>query len=407
MKYAALSLATALSLGACTPVMQPSIAPQPAQERWQRIMEQMRADSIDAANQTAAADIKASTDDVVTPTDDAAPAGIDLAKFELPIQYNERVQHYIDLYAQRRKSVYATWYKRMGRYRSYIEERLAANGLPRELVYLPLIESGYETDAKSHASAVGLWQFMAPTARSEGLEVTEYVDERRDPFRSTDAAIRHLSGLHRIFDSWYLAAAAYNSGSTRIARLMKEHYGQVKGQDAAFWEVQDALPKETRDYVPALIAATIIGEYPELFGMDGLKHEVAVRFETVTVPASTDLRAVARAAGVPASDIRALNPQFIRGMTPPDREAEVRVPVGSKAGFHAAFADIPEKERVKSFARKHTVKAGETLSGIASRYGVTVDDLQKANRIQRPSAIGIGRVLTIPADLDGAVSGTR
>jgi membrane-bound lytic murein transglycosylase D len=382
------------------------MAPQPVQERWQRIMQQMRADSIEAAHRNAVADVKASADDVVIPTDTPSPAGIDLAKFELPIQYNERVQHYIDLYAQRRKSVYASWYKRMGRYRTYIEERLAANGLPRELVYLPLIESGYETDAKSHASAVGLWQFMAPTARSEGLEVTAYVDERRDPFRSTDAAIRHLSGLHRIFDSWYLAAAAYNTGSTRIARLMKEQYGQVKGQDAAFWEVQDALPQETRDYVPALIAATIIGEYPELFGMDGLKHDSAVRFETVTVPASTDLRAVARAADASSADIRALNPQYIRGMTPPDREAEVRVPVGSKAGFRAAFAEIPEKERVKSFARKHTVTAGETLSGIASRYGVTVADLQKANRIQRPSAIQIGRVLTIPAVFTDPVYGT-
>ena len=382
------------------------MAPEPVQERWQRIMLQMKADSAEAANQKTVVEIKSSNDDVAT-GDAFVPAGIDLAKFELPIQYNERVQQYIDIYSKRHKNTYVAWYKRMGRYREYVEQRLVANGLPRELVYLPLIESGYETDAKSHASAVGLWQFMAPTARAEGLEVTEYVDERRDPFRSTDAAIRHLAGLHRMFDSWYLAAAAYNSGSTRIARLMKAQYGQVKGRDESFWEIQDALPKETRDYVPGLVAATIIGEYPERFGMDGLRHDAPVRFETVVVPGATDLRAVARAAGVPAEDIRALNPQFIRGMTPPDREADVRVPMGSKNGFNAAFADIPEAERVKTFARRHTVKAGETLSGIASRYGVSVDDLQKANRIKRPSAISVGRVLAIPADVAGSVYGTH
>lgn len=406
MRRVVLALAAAVSLGACATAAQPPMAPEPTQDRWQRIMAQMRADSAEAAREMTFAALQPSGDDVAV-SDAFVPAGIDLAKFELPIQYNERVQHYIDLYASRRKSVYVAWYKRMGRYRGYIEERLAANGLPRELVYLPLIESGYETDAKSHASAVGLWQFMAPTARAEGLEVTEYVDERRDPFRSTDAAIRHLSGLHRIFGSWYLAAAAYNSGSTRIARLMKEHYGQVKGPDATFWEFQDALPKETRDYVPGLIAATIIGEYPAMFGMDGLKHDAPVRFDLVTVPASTDLKAVAMAAGVATEDIRSLNPQYIKGMTPPDREAEVRVPVGKAAGFQSAFADIPVQQRVKSFARTHTVKQGETLSGIASRYGVTTEDLQKANRIKRPSAIPIGRILTIPADGSSSVYGTH
>ena len=381
------------------------MAPEPVQERWQRIMAQMRADSIEAANQKNPVEFKSSDDDALV--DASVPAGVDLSRFELPIQYNERVQHYLDLYAQRRKSVFSAWYKRMGLYRDYIEQRLEASGLPRELVYLPLIESGYETDAKSHASAVGLWQFMAPTARAEGLEVSEYVDERRDPFRSTDAAIRHLSGLHRIFGSWYLAAAAYNSGSGRIARLMKERYGQVKGPDAAFWEVQDALPKETRDYVPGLIAATIIGEHPELFGLESFTYDAPVRFESVTLPPATDLRAVARAAGVETETIRALNPQFIRGMTPPDREAEVRLPVGSRAGFDAAFADIPDTERVKSFSRTHTVKAGETLSGIAVRYGLTTKELQEANRIKRPSAISVGRVLTIPGNGDGAVYGTN
>lgn len=390
----ALVLAAALLTGACA-TAQPPLASDATQERWERIMRQMRADSAAAADAAAGSEADWTTSSR-SGFDGAMPAGIDLARFELPVQYNERVQEYIDLYAQRRRNVFTGWYRRMGRYRGYIEERLAAHGLPRELVYLPLIESGYETDAKSHASAVGLWQFMAPTARSEGLEVSDYVDERRDPFRATDAAIRHLQGLHRTFGSWYLAAAAYNSGATRIARLMKESYGTVKGADDAFWAVQDLLPKETRDYVPGLLAATIIGEHPELFGLTGIAQEPAVRFETVTVPGATDLRAVARAASVDLARVKMLNPHYVRGITPPDRESEVRVPVGSAAGFRAAFLEIPTDERTRDLARTHIVQPGETLSGIAKRYGMSVSAIQEANRIKRPDAVAAGRKLILP-----------
>lgn len=366
------------------------------QDRWQRIMEKMRADSAAAANRHATkVDEKSSSDS--KPEDATMPAGIDISRFELPIQYNERVQYYIDLYANRRRSVFAGWLKRMGKYRDYIESRLAAAGLPRELVYLPLIESGYETNASSSASAVGIWQFMSGTARAEGLEVSDYVDERRDPFKSTEAAIRHLTGLHQIFGSWYLSAAAYNSGSGRIARLLKEYGHSTKAPDATFWEMQDALPTETRGYVPGLVAATIIGEYPRLFGMPEVR-DTPVRYETVTVPGFTELSAVAKAVGVPTSDIKELNPQYIRGLTPPDRLSEVRVPLGASEGFKVSFASIPKVERVHSFGRTHVVKAGETLSEIAERYGVTVDALQKANRIKRPSMVAAGRKLVIPRE---------
>jgi membrane-bound lytic murein transglycosylase D len=383
---------------------QPPLAPQPVQERWERIMAQMRADSAEAAR--AVTPMAEAVPEENAATDAGMPEGIDISKFEIPIQYNERVQHYIDLYAHRRRNVFAGWYKRMGRYREYVEQRLAAHGLPKELVYLAMIESGFETGATSSAAAVGLWQFMAPTARAEGLEVSEFVDERRDPFRSTDAAVRHLSGLYHTFGSWYLAAAAYNSGSTRIARLMKDSYGRIKGPDETFWEIQDAVPQETRGYVPGLIAATIIGEYPQLFGLDAVRQDAPVRFETVSVPGATDLRAVARAAGVAHDDVKALNPHLVRGMTPPDRTTQVRVPVGTATGFQTAVAEIPTSERVRNFARSHTVKAGETLSGIAERYGTTVAALQKANRIKRPSAVPVGRKLTIPTDVPREAYGT-
>lgn len=405
MRTVILALSVSVSVSACAYAPIPG-APENTQARWQRIMDQMRADSAERAREgTARADAAASMKSSV-PLDAAMPAGIDISRFELPIHYNERVQQYIDLYANRRRSVFIAWLRKSGRYRDYIQQRLVEHGLPKELVYLPLIESGYETAATSDASAVGLWQFMSGTARAEGLEVSEYVDERRDPFKSTDAAVRHLAGLYNTFGSWYLSAAAYNSGSGRIGRLMKESFGAVKGPDARFWEIQDRVPTETRGYVPGLIAATIIGEYPQLFGMDGLRLDPPLRFEIVTVPASTNLRAVAKAAGVPVEDIRALNPQYFRGLTPPGRESPVRVPPGTSAEFQAAFENIATEQRILLPARTHTVRRGETLSEIAEHYGVTLEALTKANRIKRPSAITAGRKLTIPSPVSHEVYGT-
>lgn len=320
--------------------------------------------------------------------------GVDLTAFELPVQYNERVQEYIDLYTQKRRKTFTMWLNRMGRYRPLIEAELERQKLPRELVYLPLIESAYEPSAASHASAVGLWQFMSGTARSEGLEVSEYLDERRDPIRSTEAAVRHLRGLFNYFGSWYLSAAAYNTGSTRIGRLLKEH-GYPKGDDGVFWQLQDALPKETRAYIPMLLAAVIIGEQSEKFGIRITPAE-PWQFETVVVPGATELRAVARAAGSSITDIKALNPQYIKSMTPPDRRSEVRVPAGSADGFADAFAKIPREERIRALTRTHVVRNGETLSAIAKRYGTSVGVLQKVNRIKRPDALSIGRKLQVP-----------
>ncbi len=327
--------------------------------------------------------------------DDGLSAAVDLSAFELPVQYNEQVQHYVDFFTTRRRGTFTTWLGRMGRYRNMIEEQLRAAGLPRELVYLPLIESAYENNASSRASAVGLWQFMAGTARSEGLEVSEYLDERRDPIRSTDAAIRHLSGLYNHFRSWYLVAAAYNSGSTRIGKLLKER-NYDKGEDEAFWALQDALPRETRDYVPMLLAATIVGENIEHFGLRVQSAEPE-QFEVVSVAGATELRAVARAAGVATDEIKALNPHFIKGITPPDRRSEVRIPVGTGEGFAEKLAKIPASERLRGLTSTHIVKSGETLSGIARKYNMTVEAITRANRIEKPNSLAAGRKLIIPA----------
>jgi membrane-bound lytic murein transglycosylase D len=380
------ALATLLLLGACVHAP-PQADPITEQHIASVIRESQRADPAIIATETLR---KASEPEAVP----EALAGIDLAKFELPVQYNERVQEYIDLYANRRRGIFTTWLGRMGRYRAHIETQLQAQGLPRELVYLPLIESAYESNAASPARAVGLWQFMPATARAEGLEVSAYVDERRDPIKSTEAALRHLSGLYNQFDSWYLTAAAYNSGSTRIARLLKER-GYSKGQDDAFWALHDGLPRETRDYIPMLLAAVIVGENSEHFGLN-VKAEDPVTFDLVTVGGATELRAVARAAGTSLDHIKSLNPQLLKGITPPDRSSEVRIPLGASAEFSERFASIPQSERVRPLTSTHVVKNGETLSGIARKYGTTVAAIKRLNDIPRPNAIAAGRKLVIP-----------
>jgi membrane-bound lytic murein transglycosylase D len=271
------------------------------------------------------------------------PSSNAFEKYQLPIQYNERVAEFVELYARRNRKTFALWLTRMGRYRQLVEQELAEHALPRELVYVPLIESAYEASAGSYAGAAGLWQFMRGTARSEGLEVSEYVDERRDPIRSTQAAVRHLSRLYNQFGSWYLASAAYNSGSTRIAKLLKER-GYTKASDDVYWELLDALPKETRDYLPMLLAAVIVSENADSFGIAAAPQE-PWQFEEVRVPGATELRAVARAAGTTLEEIRALNPQHIKSMTPPGRYSNVRVPIGAAADFSEAFSKIPKEER--------------------------------------------------------------
>ena len=376
------ALATFLLLGACAHVPPPH---RPTQERTPVIREPLDADT---------GELRALPQTVVAPAELTVPRGIDVARFELPVQYHQSVQEYVDRYAHHRRRVFITWLQRMGRYREHIEAQLHTAGLPRELVYLPLIESAYEINAASHASAVGLWQFMKGTARSEGLEVSAYVDERRDPVRSTEAALHHLQDLYQQFGSWYLAAAAYNSGSSRIARLLREH-GYAEGGDRAFWAIRDRLPRETRDYVPMLLAAVIVGENTEHFGLS-VQPEPTIRFEAVTVPGGTMLSAVAHAAGTTLEQIQTLNPHFIQGLTPPGRTSHVYVPPGAGERFVTALENVPKAERTGVVNSTHVVKAGETLSTIARKYGTTVEAISRINSLDRPDVIATGTKLVIP-----------
>ncbi len=282
---------------------------------------------------------------------------------------------------------------RMSTFGAMVDSALLAADMPPSLRYLPFIESGYNPRATSRASAVGMWQFMSATAGGLGMQVTPLLDERRDPERSTEAAIAFLSSLHEEFGSWFMALAAYNGGPNRMRRVLDRYAPGVPGSDSLFWALRSHFPRETRDFVPKLFGAVVVAANPDQHGHEATPH-VPFAFDAVSVPDATTLDVIARAAAVPQGDIERLNPQYLRGITPRGRESSVRVPVGRGPAFLAAYALIPPDERV-TFV-EHRVASGETLSHIALRYGIRVAELQAANPNVRPRTLRIGALLTVP-----------
>jgi len=249
---------------------------------------------------------------------------------ELPLHVNARVERWMDRFQHEQKPSFERLLTRRGIYAEMIEPKLRQRGLPEELLYLAMMESGLKTRAVSKVSAVGLWQFMSPTAQQYGLRIDEWVDERRDPVRATDAALDYLEWLHDRFGSWYLAAAAYNAGPGTVERVLRRHAEGRRGDEDLYWEVLDHLPRETREYVPRLVAATILSEEPHHFGITIDQADPYV-FDEVFVPGSTSLRAVARMVDAEVGVLRDLNPHLLRGVTPPGVVYGVRVPVGESS----------------------------------------------------------------------------
>lgn len=260
-------------------------------------------------------------------------------RWDIPVVRNDAVDHFVELFSGRRSEVMADYLKRSGRYEGMIRSKLRAAGMPEDLVYLSMIESGFNPNARSHVNAVGLWQFMAPTARGYGLRVDGYVDERRDPEKSTDAALRYLRDLHAQLGSWYLAAAAYNGGDGRVSRALAAETGRKKGDsDEDFWRIRHRLPRETREYVPLMVAAALVGKEPGKYGLGDVERWMPLRADTVAVPGGTELETVARAAGVSEREVTRLNPHLVRKMTPPGKKTfSVRIPEGHENAFAGAF----------------------------------------------------------------------
>lgn len=321
------------------------------------------------------------------------PAGDD---WDLTFTMNETVQHWIEFLTTERRDKMHLWLERSGKYGPMIQAELRKRGMPEDLLYLALIESGFSPTAHSSADAVGIWQFIAGTARRYGLEITRYVDERRDPLAATDAALDYLQDLHDRFGSWYLAAASYNTGENRVGRILRERVGGRRGADELFWEIDEHLPWETRNYVPLTLAAGHIAKNPERYGFKDLEHQNPLNFDVVEVPGMFPLSSAARAADVELEAIRSLNPHLLASVTPPGDEYRLRIPAGRTELFARNLEAMEKDDETRLAVVQHTVRRGETLSEIAYRYGTSVRRLQTANNWLNPRALEIGQRLRIP-----------
>ena len=312
----------------------------------------------------------------------------------------ERVAHYVSMFSGRSRDRIADRLERGSRYEPMIRAKLKAGGLPEDMYYLALVESGFDPHAYSRAAAVGMWQFMTSTARDMGMRVDWWVDERRDPVRSTAAAVRFIRELRDQFGSLYLAAAAYNGGPGRVSRGLTRYADDLEntaGDDAFFVLAEkDYLRNETREYVPQLIAAALIAKEPARYGMT-IRTLPPLTYDSVRVPPSTPLAAVAKAARVSMREISELNPQLLRGMTPPRSAYQVRVPTGAATAFDSAFAALSDDDRVAT--RKVETKKGDTPERVARAHGISVGALKGFNPSMhrlKSGRLSVGQVLLVP-----------
>ena len=313
----------------------------------------------------------------------------ELPRFTMPVPSpleNERVFWAIDYLTGDRKEVIEEGLSRATRYLPMIEAICEEVGIPRELAWVPLIESLYKTGAYSRAAAVGMWQFMSGTARLYGMTVSTNLDERMDPIKATRTAAIYMKDLYEELGDWPLVLAAYNAGKGRVARAIER-----AGTDD-FWALARTryLPRETRDHVPKIYAAIWIGNNPELYGLH-VVHQEPYAYEESVMDVNTDLRVVADAVGVTWEEIRDLNPH-LKAWVP--KGYPVRVPAGSKASFETALAAIPPGERLDFL--EHRVARGETLSEIAGRYGTRVSEIVDVNQLRNANRLSIGQRLIVP-----------
>ncbi len=310
-----------------------------------------------------------------------------LPNYDVPIVHNRRVELHIQSFNTSMRDRFEEWLTRTRHYKPLVEKIFTEFNLPSDLVFLSLVESGFNPKAYSRARATGPWQFMTGTARLYGLRIDHYVDERRDPVKSTVAAARYLRDLYDLFGSWPLALAAYNAGEGKVSRALQ------KARAESFWELSQTrlIRRETREYVPRFMAATIIAKNPEQYGFPADPPDPH-QFEEVVVRRPVHLRDVEKATGVSYQELRRLNPELRRDVTPPDETAyHLKVPVGMAARVAPALEQLPTwKAPLFSGTRGglqakqgwHRVRLGDSLWTIAKRYKMTVAELRERNNLR-------------------------
>ncbi|MGB2988587.1 MAG: LysM peptidoglycan-binding domain-containing protein, partial [Candidatus Zixiibacteriota bacterium] len=320
------------------------------------------------------------------------PAGEEVT-YDMPIEWNERVENSIIYFQTVARQACETYLKRSGRYKDLMQQILREKGLPEDLVWLCLVESGFNPKAYSYARASGPWQFIASTGSMYGLKRNWWYDERRDFVKSTYAACDYLTFLYDRFKSWPLALAAYNGGEGRVDRVIKKH----KTND--FWKLE--LNRQTWKYVPLYMAATIIGKDPERYGFE-VEYDDPIRFDVVKVNQPVDLKKVAKSLGTPVAVLKALNPELRRGVTPPNYPGyKLRIPAGTKKVFAEKFKGYDAK--TSGLFVEHKVSKGQTLSHLSHRYGVPISAIMELNALTNRHRLSIGQHLIIPANKQVAV----
>ena len=310
-----------------------------------------------------------------------AEAELKTTQSDLPLVINDYVTGYINYFSTRGKGTFERALARSGRYREMITRVFREEGVPQDLIYLAQAESGFHPLALSRAGARGMWQFMAGRATGYGLQRNWWVDERQDPEKATRAAARHLKDLYGEFGDWYLAMAAYNSGPGNVQQAVK------RTGYADFWELykRDVLPVETKNYVPIILAMTIMSKNPAQYGLEDVTPDTAEKYDRVAVDYPVDLRLVAECVDTPVEQVAELNPSLLRRTTPKDEPFELRLPDGTKEKYLDAIAAIPKDKRV--LWHYHKVESGDTLASLAKKYHTTERSISAANSLNGPELL--------------------
>lgn len=333
-----------------------------------------------------------------------APNVLDLDLSDVPEEYRHTVLKWIEYYQGRGRPHMERYLSRSTRFIPLFQTILKKHEMPEDLVYLALIESGFSLRAKSHASAVGPWQFIKGTGTRYGLKINRWVDERQDPVKSTEAAALYLKGLYNLFGSWYLAIASYNVGEMRIQRSVMRYYTR------SFWELahRRVLPAETIDYIPKFIAAGVIARHPAKYGFTNIEFEKAMEFEDYIAPQTVDLKVLAKELGMDYEELADMNAGYkTRYAIVQSGSATIRIPKGSKEKvgevIAKTFSNVRYREVATNYrddtpdaAGTYRVRPGDTLYDIARKYNTTVEVLKDMNDIKRGSTIKVGARLTVP-----------